>query len=77
MRKHVTPADPNASIPDPARGRDLPPEGAAVTWDAYWAGRAARGEVEAVEIADEPEPGEVLQIAHSPTPEPVEAAPDA
>jgi hypothetical protein len=45
MRKHVTPADPAASIPDPERGRDLPAEGATVVWGPYWAGLELRGDV--------------------------------
>ncbi|GJD51089.1 hypothetical protein OPKNFCMD_3840 [Methylobacterium crusticola] len=45
MDTHVTPALPTAQIPDPSRGRMLPPEGAPVAWNAYWAGMARRGEV--------------------------------
>ena len=56
MRKHVAPAHEGASIPDPARGRDLPAEGIAVDWTAYWAGLALRGDIVVSEIADEPEP---------------------
>jgi hypothetical protein len=56
MRKHVTPADPAASIPDPAHGRDLPPEGAEVDWDAYWAGLQLRGDITVTEIAEAAQP---------------------
>jgi len=52
MRKHVTPADPAAAIPDPARGRDLPPEGAEVDWNAYWAGLAQRGDITVADVKD-------------------------
>lgn len=50
MRKLVKPAHPDASIPDPERGTDLPPEGRAVTWSAHWARMAARDDVEVSEI---------------------------
>lgn len=44
-RRHVTPADPAATILDPSRGRPLPPEGAPVVWGPYWALLAGRGDV--------------------------------
>lgn len=58
-RRHVTPADPAATIPDPSRGRPLPPDGAAVAWGPYWALLAARGDVTVRPLAPEPpEPAE-------------------
>lgn len=45
MRVHVRPAHPEASIPDPERGRDLVPEGLEVEWSAHWANLARRGDV--------------------------------
>ena len=45
MRKYVRPADPKATILDPAHGRDLPPGGIAVEWSAYWARLLLRGDV--------------------------------
>lgn len=76
MRKHVTPADPTATIPDPERGCDLPADGLCVMWSAYWAAREARGEVlvsDPAEAADEalsPEPDTVISA-------PTDAAPEA
>lgn len=52
MRKHVAPADPAATIPDPSRGRPLPPEGLPVTWGPYWAGLAARGDITVENLPD-------------------------
>jgi len=68
MRKHVAPADPAATIPDPSRGRPLPPEGLPVTWGPYWAGLAARAEIVVSEISEEtdaeaPAPADVLAEA--------------
>uniref|UniRef100_UPI000A98F7D8 hypothetical protein n=1 Tax=Methylobacterium sp. CCH5-D2 TaxID=1768765 RepID=UPI000A98F7D8 len=80
-RKHVTPADPAATIPDPSRGRPLPPEGLAVTWGPYWAGLAARGEITVSELpADDPEAGPAPEAgsvteAGSEVAAPAEAAP--
>ena len=56
MRKHVTPADPAATIPDPAGGQPLPPEGRTVTWSAYWAGLEMRQDITSAVLLDEPEP---------------------
>ncbi|WP_375455718.1 hypothetical protein [uncultured Methylobacterium sp.] len=57
-RVHVTPADATATIPDPTRGRDLPADGAAVAWSAYWASLERRGDVTVSELAPEPsDPG--------------------
>lgn len=56
MRKHVTPADPAATIPDPARGRDLPPDGDEVEWSAHWALLAGRGDVIVRETAPDKPP---------------------
>lgn len=58
MRKHVTPADPAASIPDPSRGCDLPAGGLPVDWTAYWAGLEARGDITVSDVVPEPEPVE-------------------
>lgn len=52
MRKHVTPADPAAAIPDPSRGRPLPPEGLPVVWGPYWAGLAARDDIIVEDLPD-------------------------
>lgn len=51
MRRHVTPALPDAAIPDSARGDTLPPAGRTVEWSPYWAGRLMRSEIVAAEIA--------------------------
>ena len=53
MRKHVKPADPAASIPDPTRKTDLPPDGRAVEWSVHWARLAARGDIVVTDLADE------------------------
>lgn len=53
MRKHVKPADEAASIPDPARKTDLPPEGRVVEWSAHWARLEARGDIKAKDVPDE------------------------
>lgn len=45
MLKHVTPAHPEAQIPDPTRGTMLPPAGRPVVWSAHWAGMEKRGDV--------------------------------
>lgn len=45
MQKYVTPSHPKAAIPDPAHGTDLPPEGRAVEWTAYWELMLLRGEI--------------------------------
>ena len=45
MRKHVKPAHPQAAIPDPVRGGDLPPEGLTVEWSVHWARLAQRGDI--------------------------------
>ncbi|KQP11159.1 hypothetical protein ASF28_08940 [Methylobacterium sp. Leaf99] len=71
MRKHVTPADPTATIPDPERGCDLPADGLPVTWSAYWAAREARGEVVVTDPADAA-PEEADEV---PAPEPAPAPP--
>ncbi|WFS07777.1 DUF2635 domain-containing protein [Methylobacterium sp. 391_Methyba4] len=52
MRKHVKPADKAASIPDPARKTDLPPEGRVVEWSAHWARLEARGDIKAKDVPD-------------------------
>ena len=59
MLKHVTPADPAATIPDPERGQPLPPEGRAVTWSAYWASLEMREDITVAAVPDEPEPAAV------------------
>jgi hypothetical protein len=56
MRVHVKPAIAGATIPDPSRGRDLPPDGAEVEWTAYWAGMEMRGDVIVEDVQAEPEP---------------------
>jgi len=56
MLKLVTPANPKASIPDPDRGNFLPAEGRVVSWTPYWAGMAAREEIEVAEVPAEVEP---------------------
>jgi len=53
MRKLVKPADKNASIPDPARKTDLPPEGRIVEWSVHWARLEARGDVKVKDVPDE------------------------
>lgn len=55
MRKHVKPADPKATIPDPERRGDLPAAGRVVTWSAHWARLAAR---EDIVVSDPPAPTE-------------------
>lgn len=72
MRKHVTPADPAAAIPDPSRGRPLPPEGLPVTWGPYWAGLAARDEIT---VADVPESEAEAEPPAAPATAPPAAAP--
>ncbi|MGU3539983.1 hypothetical protein [Methylobacterium sp. A54F] len=52
MRKHVTPADPAATIPDPERGVALPAAGLPVTWSAHWAALAERGDVTTCDLPD-------------------------
>lgn len=54
MRRHVTPAEPAAAIPDPERGDNLPADGRPVTWNAYWAGLALRGDITFEDIEDAP-----------------------
>ncbi|MCJ2108031.1 DUF2635 domain-containing protein [Methylobacterium sp. E-041] len=73
MRKHVAPAHEGASIPDPARGRDLPREGIAVAWTAYWAGLQLRGDVVVTEIVDEPEPA-LAEPVEAPEPDAADAS---
>ena len=68
MRKHVTPVDPKASIPDPDRGGFLPPEGRDVPWTPYWAGMSARKEISVDDAQDEP------TAVRSDAPAPVEPA---
>lgn len=77
MRKHVTPADPAATIPDPERGRALPPEGAEVTWSPYWAGLAARQDVTASDVAEPAEPASELPAEPPPAADPPPGAPAA
>lgn len=55
MRKHVAPADPSATVPDPERGRALPPEGLPVDWSPYWAGLALRGDIVVTDPPSEPD----------------------
>ncbi len=55
MRKHVKPADKAASIPDPIRKTDLPPEGRVVDWSAHWARLEARGDIKVKDVPDEAE----------------------
>ena len=55
MRKHVKPAHPDATIPDPARKTDLPPEGRVVEWSVHWARLHARGDITAKDVPDEDE----------------------
>lgn len=73
MRKHVTPSDPLASIPDPSRGRMLPTDGAPVEWSPYWAGMEARREVAVADIPPdapaEDEAREEVQPVELPAPE--------
>ncbi|MCJ2108016.1 hypothetical protein MKK70_22100 [Methylobacterium sp. E-041] len=45
MLKHITPADPAASIPDLAHGRILPATGLDLELTPYWIGLAGRGDV--------------------------------
>lgn len=78
MRKRVTPLDPAATIPDPDRGDALPPDGRDVAWTPYWAGMAARREVQVAEITASPLPTDVLEgepDAEPPAPEPADATP--
>ena len=56
VRKFVKPAHPDASIPDPAHGRNLPPEGMEVVWDHYWIGRERSGDIIVSDVVDEPTP---------------------
>lgn len=70
MRKHVTPATPGASVPDPDRGDVLPSQGRPVEWSAHWARLAARGEIAVTDPAPEAEP----EAASEAEPEPAEAA---
>lgn len=71
MRKHVTPADPAASVPDPDRRDVLPRDGREVVWSPYWARRAARGEVTVTDLAEvaapEPPPAEAGADTDHPT----------
>ncbi|SFM76419.1 DUF2635 domain-containing protein [Methylobacterium pseudosasicola] len=53
MRKHVKPADAGASIPDPVRQTDLPPEGRVVDWSVHWARLEARGDIKVKDVPDE------------------------
>jgi len=81
MRKHVAPAHPGASIPDPDRGGFLPPEGRTVPWTPHWAGMAAREEIAVTDAPDEVAP-EATDSTEAPAPvqsaaEPHEAHPDA
>ena len=55
MRKHVKPADKAASIPDPARKTDLPPEGRVVDWSVHWARLEAREDIIVSDAPDEAE----------------------
>jgi len=50
-RKFVKPAHKGASIPDPDRGRNLPPGGDEVEWSAHWALLAERGDVIVREVS--------------------------
>lgn len=50
MRKHVRPAHPLATIPDPARKRDLPSGGLVVDWSVHWARLAQRGDVVVTDV---------------------------
>ena len=52
MRKHVMPADAGASIPNPERGRPLPPEGETVGWTPYWAQLQARRDIVASDMPE-------------------------
>lgn len=54
MRKHVRPADKNAIIPDPERGRDLPAEGLEVTWSIHWERLRQRGDIKVKDVEDDP-----------------------
>jgi len=72
MRKHVTPADPAASIPDPSRGRDLPADGLPVDWTAYWAGLEARGDITVTDVGAAPE----AAAPAAPAEEPIEVEAD-
>ena len=54
MRKHVAPAHPEASIPDPDRGGFLPPDGRTVAWTPFWAGMLLREEIT---VGDPRDPG--------------------
>lgn len=53
MRKHVKPAHPDATIPDPSRGVDLPPDGLPCEWNVHWARLQMRGDVIVTEIEPE------------------------
>ena len=55
MRKHVKPAHPDATIPDPVRKTDLPPEGRVVDWSVHWARLHARGDITAKDVPGEEE----------------------
>ena len=58
MRKHVKPAHPQAAIPDPVRGGDLPPEGLTVDWSVHWARLAQRGDIVVTDVAETDAPAE-------------------
>ena len=63
MRKHVKPADKHASIPDPVRKTDLPPEGRVVDWSVHWARLEARGDIKVKDVPDEDDAGEAPKPA--------------
>lgn len=53
MRKHVKPAHPDATIPDPSRGGDLPAAGLPCEWSVHWARLEMRGDVIVTDIEPE------------------------
>lgn len=63
MRKHVKPADKAASIPDPVRKTDLPPEGRVVDWSVHWARLEARGDIKVKDVPDEDDTAEKAKAA--------------
>ena len=63
MRKHVKPAHPQAAIPDPTRGGDLPPEGRVVEWSVHWARLAQRDDIIVKDVDEDDAPAKAKKPA--------------
>lgn len=77
MRRHVAPALPTASIPDPERGDFLPPEGRVVSWTAHWAGMSLREEIIVSAVPEEVEAAPAVEASHGDEAVPFESHPEA